>query len=196
MAKKEYKVGDKLNFNGVKIQITSVNSDGTANFSEFNPSTKTLKPFGSGIQGKLPSLAQQSADRISLTTFDEDDAAENSDSVSVSDYASFEEGKEAVLPFVNLSGFKKFLKDNVGKVVLTLTEADEITIIGNVGNTVVKHKALNVPRVVDKVNTTGFSLGGSFMDWGKASQWVFQKDYAVWTSDDGQMHLVYKISGV
>lgn len=193
MARKEYKVGDRLTFNGVKIQITSVNSDGTANFSEFNPATKTLKPFSTGMQGKLPSLSQASADKVNLTTFEDDDV--DSGSVSVAEYSSSEESVK-VLPFVNLSGFKKFLKENAGKAVLTLTEADEITIVGNLGNTVIKHKALNVPRTVDKVNTTGFYLGGSFMSWGRADQWAFQKDYAVWTSEDGQMHLAYKISGV
>lgn len=194
---KEYKVGDKLNFvGGVKIQITGVNSDGTANFSEINPATKKPYPFNKGMHGKLPSLAQQGKEQIKLTSFVEEDISADG-SVSVDEYIISTEGEkiidDSVFTFVNLSGFKKFLQNNVGKVVLTLTESDEVTIVGNTGNTVVKHKFLNVPRIVDKVNSQGFSLEGSFVDWGKADEWSFHKDLAVWKSSTNDMHLVYKI---
>lgn len=202
MAKKNYKVGEKLNFiGGVKIQITSVNADGTANFSELNPATKKPFPFSKGLHGKLPSLAQQAEEKISLTSLAGDEV-ENDATVSPEVYAQYGENESVHIDltnnvdnkydFVNLAGLKRFLQANVGKVQLKLTEAPPVTIHGNVGNTVIEHKALGKTRTVDKISSSGFSLDGSIVDWGKAHQWKFQGNQIIWTDDDGY-YLVYEI---
>mgnify|MGYP000586054676 CR=1 FL=1 len=208
MAKKNYKIGDKLNFvGGIKIQITGVNADGTANFSELNPATKKPFPFSKGTHGKLPSLAQQADEKISLTSFAGDEV-EDDDSVSAKDYEEYDDGvalnidlttnvkneeaKKRDLNFVNLAGFKKFLQANIGKVQLKLVEAPPVTIHGNIGDTVIEHKALGKTRTVDKISSNGFFLDGTIVDWGKANQWKFNGNNVIWTDDDGY-YLAYEI---
>lgn len=201
MSKKNYKVGDKLNFvGGAKIQITSVNADGTANFSEINPSTKKPYPFSKGLHGKLPSLSQQAEEKIKLTSDLTDD--ESGDTVTVADYESYEEGEGVHLDltnnvgnkynFANLSEFKRFLQNNVGKVRMKLVDSPALTIKGNLGDTVVAHKSLGKTRTVDKISSSGFYLDGVIMDWGKAGEWKFYKNQVTWTGADGH-YLAYEI---
>lgn len=199
MSKKNYKVGDKLNFvGGVKIQITSVNADGTANFSEINPSTKKPYPFSKGLHGKLPSLAHQSEEKIKLTS----DLTEEStdDNVSVADYESYDETIHLDLTnnvgnkynFATLSEFKKFLQGNIGNVKMKLVDSPAITIKGNLGDTVVTHKSLGKTRTVDRISSSGFYLDGVIVDWGKASEWKFYKNQVLWSGADGH-YLAYEI---
>lgn len=207
MAKKNYKVGEKLNFiGGIKIQITSVNSDGTANFSEINPATKKPYPFTKGAHGKLPSLAQQAEEQIKLTSFAGDEVEDDS-VVSTDDYAKYgeisnETGVHLDLTnnvdnkynFINLAGFKKFLQDNVGKVQFKLVEAPPTVIHGNLGDTIIEHRALGKTRTVDKVSSSGFELDGSMMSWGKAHEWSFRGNMVIWSdSSDDSHYLVYEI---
>lgn len=203
MGKKEYKVGDKLKFvGGNKIQITSVNPDGTANFSEINPATKKPYPFSQGLHGKLPSLKQQAVENIKLTSELDSDETENEDYVSLESYDSHAEsaGLNVDLTdnmsnkynFPTFASFKQFITDNAGKAQLKLVEALPIIIRGNLGDTVVEHKFLGKTRTVTKVNSRGFDLEGSFMDWGKSSEWVFKNDTLTWTGSDGY-RLVYQI---
>lgn len=207
MAKTNYKVGEKLNFiGGVKIQITSVNSDGTANFSELNPSTKKPYPFTKGLHGKLPSLAQQSEEKIKLTSFAGDEVEEDGN-VSPEAYAKYGEiaddtsvhldltnNVDNKYDFINLSGFKKFLQGNVGKVQFKLVEAPPTIIHGNLGDTVLEHRALGKTRTLDKVSSSGFELDGSLVNWGKAHEWSFRGNMVIWSdSGDDSHYLVYEI---
>ena len=207
MAKREYKVGDKLNFvGGNKIQITSVNSDGTANFSEINPATKKPYPFTKGVHGKLPSISQQAEEKIKLTSFIEDEDFDDA-SVSPEAYSSYVEENNTALnvdltdnvankyDFVNLSGFKKFLTENVGKIKFKLVEAPPTIIHGNLGDTVLEHRALGATRTLGKVSSSGFELDGSFMSWGKAHEWSFRGNMVIWSdSKDDSHYLVYELS--
>ena len=198
MAKK-YKVGQKFKLvGGNLIQITSVNKDGTANFSGLDPKTKKPYPFGKGLQGKLPSLEEQGKDRISLTFDITEEEMKNFNSLmSVDEYNLYVDTTAKGLEsppfnFTNFTGFKKYVTDNVGKVKLKLVDTPEVTIHGNVGDTVVRHPSIGQARTVDSVNSRGFTLDGSFVEWGAAGEWDFSNTLAVWTGEDGH-YLVYEI---
>lgn len=200
MSKNNYKVGDKLNFvGGTKIQITGVNADGTANFSEINPSTKKPYPFSKGLHGKLPSLSQQAEEKIKLTS---DITNEDwSDIVTLDDYESHDDMNINLdltnnvgnkYNFVNLAGFKKFLQNNIGNVKMKLVDSPATIVRGNLGDSVITHKSLGKTRTVDKVSSSGFYLDGVIVDWGKANEWKFYKNQVVWTGEDGH-YLAYEI---
>lgn len=55
------------------------------------------------------------------------------------------------------------------------------------------HRMLNVERHPDKVQTNGVYLGGSWMDYGKASQWTFDPDSDGATLDCGFALLKYRL---
>lgn len=77
MARKEYKVGSKVTLaNGSKVQVTAVNADGTANYSELNPATKKPFPFGKGSHGKLPAMNFEGFDATGIAEEFDTDASD------------------------------------------------------------------------------------------------------------------------
>lgn len=190
---KQYIKGATLNVKGKKVQIISVNADGTATYSN----VKKDGTLEQGIAGNLPAINSipkpVSAAAAAAAKLDANESVTGYASVSVADYHAHAEDIPAVeLAFINLAGFKRFIQDNVGTAKLKLVEAPPITIKGNLGDTVVEHKALGLTRTVDKVSSSGFYLDGVMVDWGKADEWKFHGNQVIWTGDDGYF-LAYEI---